>query len=185
VKLIVGLGNPGPRYKNTRHNAGFMALDCLADKLGAAFDKERHKSLVASAQHGAEKVLLIKPLTFMNLSGEAVAAAGRNTLQEVEDLLVIVDDVHLPLGRLRMRAGGSAGGHNGLKSIIACLGTPEFPRLRIGVGSTEPGNDLRDHVLGSFTPEEWPEIKNMAARAADAALRFVEAGVERVMNEFN
>ncbi|MBI5092134.1 MAG: aminoacyl-tRNA hydrolase [Candidatus Hydrogenedentes bacterium] len=185
MKMIVGLGNPGPRYKNTRHNVGFMVLDKLADALGAAFDKERHKSLIASARHNDEKLLLVKPLTFMNLSGEAVAAAGRNVLQEVSDLLVVVDDVNLPLGKLRIRTGGSAGGHNGLKSIIACMGTPEFPRLRIGVGSTEPGRDLRDHVLSSFHPDEWPEVRATVARAADAVLRFVEAGVDQTMNEFN
>lgn len=183
--MIVGLGNPGSRYKNTRHNVGFMVLDALADQLGAAFDKERHKALIANARRESEKLLLVKPLTFMNLSGEAVAAAGRNHLQEVSDLLVIVDDVHLPLGRLRLRAGGSAGGHNGLKSIIACLGTPEFPRLRMGVGSTEPGNDLRDHVLSSFLREEWPEVRTMVTRAVDAALRFVDAGIDPTMNEFN
>jgi PTH1 family peptidyl-tRNA hydrolase len=186
VKLIVGLGNPGPRYRGTRHNIGFNVLDALAGRLGAAFSQEKHKSLLAKAQHGAEPLLLQKPMTFMNLSGTAVAAAARNKVHEYEsDLLVVVDDVNLPLGRLRFREDGSAGGHNGLKSIIAHLGTQDFARLRIGVGGHGPGGSMTDHVLGSFRPEERAELARTVDDAVEGILLFVDRGIGPAMNEFN
>lgn len=184
MKIVVGLGNPGPRYRWTRHNVGFLALDCLAERFGADFDREKYGGLIASAGRDTEKVLLLKPLTFMNNSGDSVARALRNSAAALEDLLVVVDDVHLPLGRLRMRSGGSSGGHNGLKSVAERLGTEAFPRLRLGVGGAEEGG-LTDYVLGRFSPEEKPDVEKMVASAADAAVRFIETGIEKAMSEWN
>ncbi len=185
MKIIVGLGNPGPRYRNTRHNVGFTVLDRLADALGVEITRERHESLLVSASWRREKVLLVKPMTFMNRSGDCVAAVVRNRIEDTADLLVVVDDVNLPLGKIRIRAGGSAGGHNGLKSIIERLGSQEFPRLRLGVGDERDGADLAEHVLSRFRPEERPEVKQMIARAVEAVGCWVEAGVEQAMTEFN
>jgi len=186
VKLIVGLGNPGPRYRQTRHNIGFMVLDRLAGRLGAPSWREKYSAETAEANHRGERLVLLKPLTYMNRSGTAVAQAARNNADDfARDLLVVVDDVNLPLGRLRLRGGGSAGGHNGLKSLIEHLGTPEFPRLRIGVGEAGPRDDLADHVLSKFRKDEWPEVEAAIDRAADAVLSFIEQGLERAMNSFN
>lgn len=185
MKIIVGLGNPGSKYEGTRHNAGFLALDCLANRLNASFSKEKYGAIIAETRHSGDRLLLMKPMTFMNNSGLAIARAMRYTGAMPEDVLVLVDDVHLPLGRLRLRANGSAGGHNGLKSIIAHLGTQEFPRIRMGVGAVDDGGQLVRHVLGKFRVAERPEIERMTESAADAAIRVIEAGIERAMNEFN
>lgn len=184
MKLIVGLGNPGPRYRNTRHNVGYKAVELLASRLGTSFDREKHESLMAEAVHCGEKLLLLKPLTFMNNSGISVAQAARNKVREPGDILVLVDDVNLPLGRIRVRAGGSAGGHNGLKSLIEHLGTDQFPRVRMGVGESEDAV-LRDHVLGTFRPEERGAVDQMIGQAADAAVLFVESGIDAAMNAHN
>lgn len=184
MKVIAGLGNPGPRYRNTRHNAGFTAVDRVAEKLNAEVAREKYRALIAETEWKGERLLLIKPMTYMNLSGESVARAVRYNNVELCDLLVVVDDVNLELGRLRLRPAGSAGGHNGLRSIIEHLGTDEFPRLRIGVGQSR-GAVLRDHVLSTFAPDEKPVAEKAAARAADAALCFVEFGIDKAMNEFN
>lgn len=183
--MIVGLGNPGPQYRNTRHNLGFEVIERLAVRLDVRKPVEKHQGVLAEAHHEGGKLLLVKPLTFMNRSGDCVAAAVRNRIFDPQDVLVIADDVNLPLGRLRIRAGGSAGGHNGLKSIIERLGTQDFHRLRIGVGSNATAQDLSDHVLSRFRPEEREAVEDMVARAADAALLWASAGVERAMNEFN
>jgi peptidyl-tRNA hydrolase, PTH1 family len=185
VKIIVGLGNPGPQYRNTRHNAGFMALDRLAGRIGAAFDRSKFDSEIAQAQLGTHRLLLVKPQTFMNLSGVAVAKAARNKIDGLEDLLIVVDEVHLPLGRLRFRPDGSAGGHNGLKSIIEHVGSDAFPRLRMGVGKSGAARELADHVLSGFTPEERPVVDRMVERAADGIETFIEHGIERAMDRFN
>jgi PTH1 family peptidyl-tRNA hydrolase len=185
VKLIVGLGNPGSRYRNTRHNVGYQVLDLLADRWGVAFDREKYQGLVASVRLGAENILLLKPLTYMNRSGLSVAEATRNKVPELADLLVVVDDVNLPFGRLRMRERGSAGGHNGLKSVIEHLGSQDFPRLRIGVGENKAGEALTNHVLGSFRPEERAELESVIAQAADGVAAFVGEGVNSAMNEVN
>ena len=185
VKLIVGLGNPGPGYANTRHNLGFMALDTLADLLNVRFDKEKHQGLLAEASHRGQKLLLLKPQTFMNLSGNCVAQVARNRVQEPADVLVVVDDIALPLGRLRLRAGGSAGGHNGLKSMIERLGTQDFHRMRMGVGDNREGRDLSGHVLGKFRPEEREAVDAFRKRAAEGILLWVEAGIEEAMNRVN
>ncbi len=185
MRLIVGLGNPGPQYRNTRHNLGFRVLDGLADVLGSTFSREKHGSVLAEARSAGHRLVLVKPQTFMNRSGVAVAKVARNALQDPGDLLVVADDVNLPLGRIRFRARGSAGGHNGLKSVIEHLGTRDFARLRLGVGGGEGREDLSGHVLGGFRPEEWPEVDGMVERGVAGAVRFLEAGIEQAMNEFN
>lgn len=184
MKLIVGLGNPGPAYRNTRHNIGFAVLDELAAALGTSFSREKYKGLIAECIHRGEKLLLLKPLTFMNASGESAAMACRNRIQDVADVLVVYDDAELPLGKLRMRAGGSAGTHNGMKSIVERLGSRDIPRLRLGVGQ-DTGGPLADHVLGKFHPDEKQTVDEMVRRACDATLRWIESGVVDAMNEFN
>ncbi len=185
MKLIVGLGNPGPKYRGTRHNVGFVTVDELARRADATFESAPAEAMMARVRRFAEPVLLVKPLTFMNLSGYAVGELARYFKVDFADLLVVADDVNLALGRLRARARGSDGGHNGLKSIIAQLGTQEFARLRIGVGRGHEERDLADHVLSRFAPAEQDEIAAAIARAADAAELFVTDGIERVMNRFN
>ena len=184
-KLIVGLGNPGPRYRHTRHNVGFAVIDVLAERYGVALDREKHGGQWAEARQADQRICLLKPLTYMNLSGQSVAMAARNQIDVLDDLLVIVDDVNLELGRLRIRAQGSAGGHNGLKSIISQLGTETFPRLRIGVGMNKPGMEMIDHVLGSFTPGEKEAVKEAVLRAAEAAMVFADQGVHAAANICN
>jgi PTH1 family peptidyl-tRNA hydrolase len=185
MKVLVGLGNPGPRYRYTRHNVGFMALDRIAERTGFEFAREKFDGLVAEGVWQGEKVLMLKPKTFMNLSGNAVAKATRNAMEELTSLLVISDEVQLPLGKLRMRAGGSAGGHNGLKSIVEALGTQEFPRLRMGVGESASAAPLRDHVLSTFRPDERETLEDMIERAAKAALMFVSDGLDKAMTAYN
>lgn len=185
VKLIVGLGNPGPKYRQTRHNIGFATLDELAARFGASFESAPAEAMMARVRRFAEPVLLAKPLTFMNLSGHAVGDLARYFRVEFGDIFVIADDANLPLGRLRARGRGSDGGHNGLKSIIAQLGTQEFSRLRIGVGRGHQERDLADHVLSRFDPVEQEEIAAAIARAADATEVFITDGIEQVMNRFN
>ncbi|MBX3179098.1 MAG: aminoacyl-tRNA hydrolase [Candidatus Hydrogenedentes bacterium] len=185
MKIVAGLGNPGPRYRNTRHNLGFMLVDALADRLGVALDREKHQGLVAQAAYRGEKLLLVKPQTFMNRSGDCLARVCRNTIFDPADLLVIVDDVNLPLGRLRFRAGGSAGGHNGLKSIIERLGSPEFHRMRMGVGDDRKAAELAGHVLATFRPDERDAVNAMLDRGADAALAWVADGIGPAMNTYN
>jgi PTH1 family peptidyl-tRNA hydrolase len=184
VKLIVGLGNPGPQYKGTRHNAGFAVIDEMARRAGIGFESAPAEAVVAKWRRPEGMALLAKPLTFMNLSGQAVGEIARYFKIDLTDLLVVVDEAQLPLGKLRARARGSAGGHNGLKSVIAHLGD-EFPRLRIGVGRGESQRDLADHVLSRFEKEEAAEVERMTTRAADAAEMFITSGIEAVMNGFN
>jgi PTH1 family peptidyl-tRNA hydrolase len=185
MKLIVGLGNPGPKYGQTRHNVGFVTIDELARRHDVTFESAPAEAMMARVRDFAEPVLLAKPLTFMNLSGFAVGDLARYFRVSVPDLLVLADDVNLPLGRLRARPRGSDGGHNGLKSIITQLGTEEFARLRIGVGRGRPDRDLADHVLSRFDPDEQDEIAAAIARAADATEAFITDGIEQVMNRFN
>jgi PTH1 family peptidyl-tRNA hydrolase len=182
MKAIVGLGNPGAKFHGTRHNIGFAVLDELARRGGVEFDASPVEALVARWR--ARNTLLAKPLTFMNASGEAVGGLLRYFKIEPPDLLVVVDDVALPLGRLRARAKGSAGGHNGLRSVIAHLGGG-FARLRIGVGRGDTQRDLADHVLARFDRDEHAEVERMTVRAADAAEAFIASGIEAVMNEYN
>ena len=184
LKLIVGLGNPGTEYSDTRHNVGFLVADELAHRYRVKFrNHARWKARAAKIGGIADGVLLAQPTTFMNLSGWAVRELAAFHKLAPSDLLVVVDDADLPLGRLRLRAGGSAGGHNGLKSIIQELGTDEFPRLRIGVGRDT--SELRHHVLGRFREEEQTEIESAVQRAADAAEVFVKENILAAMNRYN
>ncbi|RPJ70667.1 MAG: aminoacyl-tRNA hydrolase [Acidobacteria bacterium] len=186
MKLIVGLGNPGRKYRDTRHNVGFAVLDELARRQDAVFESAPAEALMARARRlGAEGSLLLKPLTFMNLSGFAVSEVARYFRVALADILVVADDVSLPLGRMRARARGSDGGHKGYRSIIEQFGTPEFARLRVGVGRGDPRRDLADYVLAGFGPEERASAGEAIGRAADAAEVFVSDGIEAVMNRFN
>jgi PTH1 family peptidyl-tRNA hydrolase len=184
MKLIVGLGNPGSQYDRTRHNAGFLALDRFAQKNNAGNYRVAHESFMADVLVGTEKVLLLKPQTYMNLSGRAVASAVQFYKLTPEQLLVLVDDVALPAGTIRIRAGGSAGGHNGLRDIEAALNTQDYPRLRIGVDP--PGNiPQKDYVLGFFTAEQKPKLDSAFSTAADAITTWVNEGIAAAMNRFN
>jgi len=182
VKLIAGLGNPGSKYKGTRHNIGFEVVDELARRASTTFDSAPADALIAKWR--SADTLLVKPLTFMNHSGVAVGELLRYFKIDIAELLVIVDEVHLPLGKLRARARGSAGGHNGLKSIVAHLGE-DFARLRVGVGRGDDRRDLADHVLAKFDAQEAAEVERMTTRAADAADTFITSGIAAVMNGFN
>ena len=185
MKIIVGLGNPGAKYRGTRHNIGFAVVDELAARRQVEFESAPVDALIAKVRgRPTGGALLAKPLTFMNASGEAVGALLRYYKIEVADLLVVVDEVQLPLGKLRARMRGSAGGHNGLKSIIAHIGD-EFSRLRIGVGRGDTRRDLADHVLTRFDADEAAEVERVTARAADAAEMFITSGIGAVMNGFN
>jgi peptidyl-tRNA hydrolase, PTH1 family len=187
VRLIVGLGNPGREYRETRHNVGFMVADELAKRhnLTLAMAPSQVPDALVAKKFGADAFLMAKPLTFMNRSGDAVAALAHYYDIATTDLLVVVDEVALPFGRLRARARGSAGGHNGLKSCIERLGTTEFPRLRLGVGRGDARRDLADHVLSKFEADEQSALEEFIARAADAASMFAAEGIERVMNAYN
>ena len=184
--ILVFLGNPGQKYAGSRHNVGFMTAQVLEKRLNVRVDRLRFKALTAQATLGGEKVLLLKPQTYMNLSGDAVQPAAAFYKVPPERVLVVSDDVSLPVGKLRIRASGSAGGHNGLKSIIARLGTEAFPRVKIGVGA--PPNkdyDLADWVLSGFHGQDAAEIAAATERAADALETILSEGVERAMNRFN
>lgn len=184
--LVVFLGNPGTKYEMTRHNAGFMAGDAMAKAQGAAINRSRFKALTGTCDIGGETVMLMKPQTFMNLSGEAVAQAVSFYKLAPYHVIVVSDEVALPIGKLRIRTKGSAGGHNGLKNIIALLGTDQFPRIRIGVGAApHPDYDMADWVLSSFKGKDAEDILAAAARAAEAVECYITKGADRAMNLYN
>ena len=187
MKLIVGLGNPGPEYRDTRHNVGFRVVDEIARRhqLTWAMAPSQVPDAFVVKKFGADPLLLAKPLTFMNLSGDAVAALVRYYDIPVADLLVVFDDVDLPFGRLRARPRGSAGTHNGLRSIVNRLGTTDVPRLRLGIGRGDLRRDLADHVLSKFERDELATLDTVIARAADAAEMFAAEGILKVMNVYN
>lgn len=187
MRVIVGLGNPGREYRETRHNVGFMVVDEIARRhnLTLAMAPSQIPDAMIAKKFGGSAVLVAKPLTFMNNSGEAVAALARYYDVPIGDLLIVIDEVALPFGRLRARARGSAGGHNGLKSVIARLGTTDFARLRLGVGRGDARRDLADHVLSKFEADEQSALGEFIARAADAAEMFAAEGIEKVMNTYN
>ena len=188
MKLVAGLGNvPESRYRGTRHNVGFEVVDLLARRHGVPFDAAPVDALQARWKPGGPggDVLFVKPLTLMNLSGQAVGGACRYYKVALEDVLIVCDDVNLPLGRLRARASGSEGGHNGLRSIASHLGTTGYARLRVGVGRGDVRRDLADHVLARFEPEELPGIADAITRGADAIDLWIADGLARVMNTFN
>ena len=183
MKLIAGFGNPGPRYKGTRHNVGFEVVDRIAARRGLTFESSPADALMAR-ERGGNGLLIVKPLTFMNNSGQAVGEMVRYFNVDLDAVLVVVDDAQLPLGKLRARARGSAGGHNGLKSVIAHLGDA-FARLRLGVGRGDDRRDLADHVLARFDEEEDLEAERMIGRASDAVELFITDGIAAVMNRYN
>ena len=175
--LLVCLGNPGREYANTRHNIGFLAADALEKRTGVKFNKLKYRALTGEVTLGGQRVLVVKPQTYMNLSGEAVKLAGGFYKIPPERILVLYDDVSLPLGKLRIRASGSAGGHNGIKNIIAHLGTDAFPRIKVGVGAPQREDGLVDWVIGSFTASERKVVDEAIDRALDAAACVIEHGV--------
>ncbi|SHG43108.1 peptidyl-tRNA hydrolase, PTH1 family [Thermosyntropha lipolytica DSM 11003] len=183
MKIIVGLGNPGAKYRETRHNVGFKAVDELALRYRVEKEECKYNGLVGHLRIENEKVLLVKPLTYMNLSGKAVAPLVHFYKLDLKDVLVIYDDMDLPLGALRLRAKGGTGGHKGVLSVAEMLKSQDFPRIRIGIG--RPPADTIDWVLGEFTPEEKPVIEAAVKKAADAAVCWVLEGIEKAMNKYN
>ena len=184
--LIVGLGNPGAEYEKSRHNCGFRAIDILARKLGCQIDKGKFQGLYTQVRHGDKKLLLLKPQTYMNLSGRSVLALSAFYRIPPQRIIVLFDDISLEPGRLRVRANGSAGGHNGIKSIIGELGSQDFPRVKIGVGAKpHPDYDLADWVLSTFSSQEEALLSPALERAADATLCIVEKGTGEAANRYN
>lgn len=181
-RIIVGLGNPGKTYEHTRHNAGFMILDQLAKHWGTEFKADRQWKAHLAAGPG---VLLVKPQTFMNESGMSIGPLARFFKIEADRILVVYDDVAFPLGTIKLRAGGSAGGHNGLKSLISHLGTQQFPRLRFGIGAPQGKSKMVGHVLGKFKPDERELLEVMLAKATDAVLYTIVHGIEAAGNIYN
>ena len=185
MKLIVGLGNPTDKYTGTRHNVGFEVIDRIVDEYGIGLDTVKHKGVYGKGKIGGQTVILLKPMTYMNLSGESVAAVAAYYKIEPNDIIVVYDDINLDVGRLRVRGKGSAGGHNGIKNIIAHLKTEDFPRVRIGVGMKPPKMDLADYVLSHFTKEDREKIEEGYDKAAKAVELLVQDELERAMNDYN
>lgn len=183
--VIAGLGNPGGQYECTRHNVGFDVIDILAHVYGISVKKLKHRALVGEGFIGGQKVLLVKPQTYMNLSGDSLAEILSYYKLSPEELIVVYDDIDTDFGRIRIRKKGSAGTHNGMKSIISRLGFDDFPRIRIGVGRPFDGRDLASFVLSKFTKEEMKEIAETEKRAAEAAEAIISGGVEAAMNKYN
>ena len=184
--LIVGLGNPGPEYAKTRHNCGFRALDILAGKLNCRLDKGKFQGLYNQVSYKDNKLYLLKPQTFMNLSGQSVKQLASFFHIPPQNIIVMFDDISLEPGRLRIRSDGSAGGHNGIKSIISCIGSQDFPRVKIGVGAKpHPDYDLANWVLSNFTASEEKDLSSALERAADAALCIIDRGVPETANRYN
>ena len=181
--LIVGLGNPGQKYEHTRHNMGFLTVDLLAEQLNVKLNKVKFKSAYNIVRFGGQKCLVMKPQTYMNLSGEAVHEAAQFYKIPADHVIVISDDIALPLGKIRVRGSGSAGGHNGLKNIIAHLGTDKFPRVKVGVGA--PEHDIVDWVIGSFSAQERKVIDGLLDRVIDAAECIITDGVMSAQNRYN
>ena len=184
TRLIVGLGNPGPAYARHRHNVGFMALDRFAARHGFRFGKQGN-ALVATGSFEGRPLALAKPQTFMNRSGAAVRALVRRYVRGPSDLVVVYDELDLPLGRLRLRKEGSHGGHNGMRDVVAALGTQEFPRLRLGIGRPPSGEDPADYVLHAFSPDERQLVEPMLDEAVAALEHLLREGIDSAMNEFN
>lgn len=184
--IVAFLGNPGLKYNGTRHNAGFMAAEAMEKKLGVRINKMRFKALTQTVDIGSHRVLLMKPQTYMNLSGDAIAQAAKFYKVPPERVIVVSDETALPIGKLRIRRGGSAGGHNGLKSIIARLGTDQFPRIRLGVGAPpHPDYDMADWVLAAFKGQDAADMEAAAEKAAGAVACYITEGADKAMNKFN
>lgn len=185
MKLVVGLGNPGAKYAGTRHNIGFDILDHSAQDLGFSFDQSKFKGVYGTYIHKGEKILFLKPLTYMNLSGESVAPLMKYFQIPLEDLVVVYDDLDLPAGKIRLRQKGSAGGHNGIKSLISHLGTNEFNRIRVGIDRPEPGTQVVHYVLGRYRPEEKEAIQDSIVQSSKAIEAWFDKPFLEVMNAFN
>ncbi|MED1512371.1 aminoacyl-tRNA hydrolase [Bacillus proteolyticus] len=185
MKLIVGLGNPGREYELTRHNIGFMAIDELAKRWNISLNEQKFKGLFGAGFVNGEKVILLKPLTYMNLSGESIRPLMDYYKIDVEDFIVMYDDLDIPVGKLRLRMKGSAGGHNGVKSTISHLGTQEFQRIRMGIDRPKNGMKVVDYVLGRFTPEELPGVNQSIEKTADACEEWLNKPFLQIMNTFN
>ncbi len=184
--VIVGLGNPGKKYENTRHNVGFMAIDALAEKYGISMSEKKHKAICGTGVIEGVKVLLVKPQTYMNLSGESVGEVMNfYKLDPEEDMMVIFDDISLAPGNIRIRKKGSAGGHNGIKSLIAHMGTQAFMRIKIGVGEKPSGWDLADYVLGHFSEDDTVKIKEIMPDVINATVLMAQGDVQKAMNDYN
>ena len=183
--VVAGLGNPGILYQRTRHNAGFQALDVLADELCIKVTKRGFSGVYGEGSYSGERVVLVKPTTYMNLSGDCIQAVMHFYKCPVENLVVLYDDIELPVGYLRIREKGSAGTHNGMRSIIACLGSENFPRIRIGVGDRAGGKDLKDHVLGKPGKEEQKQLESAFCDAASAAKLMIEGNLQEAQARFN
>lgn len=183
--IIVGLGNPGKQYEHTRHNVGFEVIDRLAEKHDISMTERKHRAFCGKGLIGGQKVMLVKPQTFMNLSGESVKSAVDFYQIGMDGLIVVYDDVSLSPGQLRIRRAGSAGGHNGIKNIIAQLGTQAFPRVKVGVGEKPERMDLADYVLSHFSKGEWEMMEEAFKEAADAVEVMIADGVDAAMNRFN
>ncbi|EMJ6445163.1 TPA: aminoacyl-tRNA hydrolase [Bacillus cereus] len=185
MKLIVGLGNPGREYELTRHNIGFMAIDELAKRWNISLNEQKFKGVFGAGFVNGEKVILLKPLTYMNLSGESIRPLMDYYKIDVEDFVVMYDDLDIPVGKLRLRMKGSAGGHNGVKSTISHLGTQEFQRIRMGIDRPKNGMKVVDYVLGRFTSEEIPDVNRSIEKAADACEEWLNKPFLQIMNTFN
>ncbi|MBR4345274.1 MAG: aminoacyl-tRNA hydrolase [Lachnospiraceae bacterium] len=185
MKAIIGLGNPGRDYAGTRHNIGFDTITALCDKYGLKLSEKKFKGLCADGLIEGQRVILIQPQTFMNLSGECVRSVADFYKLNPDEILIICDDINLDVGRIRIRKKGSAGGHNGLKNIIAHLGTDEFPRIRVGVGEKIEGQDLVSHVLGRFGNDDEEIIRDVLKTARDAAAAWLTDGTDAIMNRYN
>lgn len=184
MKIIVGLGNPGTRYENTRHNVGFLTLDVLANKFNCSFERENFKGKIAETRYNGEKIILLKPQTFMNLSGEAVVEILNFYKAEMEDVLIIYDDMDLPNGALKFKTSGSGGGHNGMNNIISLTGTNKIPRLKIGIDRPFFNNSA-DYVLQMLNGETLAEMVGNCKKAADGVICWIEEGISKASNEFN
>ncbi len=183
--LIAGLGNPEAKYDKTRHNIGFRLVEALADRHGISIDNKQHKGLIGKGTINGQKVILVKPLTYMNLSGECIRAAADYYKIDIEDVIILFDDISLDVGKLRIRKKGSAGGHNGIKSIIAHLGSDNFPRLKFGVGDKPKGMDLADYVLGRFSKEDEAIAVQGIDKACEAVECMLEESIDSAMNKYN
>jgi PTH1 family peptidyl-tRNA hydrolase len=185
MKIIVGLGNPGKKYERTRHNAGFLVVDALARSLRFDLSQEKYHALAGKGRIGEEDVLLAKPQTYMNESGRSVGSIMRYTSAAALDLIVVHDELDLPLGTVRVKSGGGHGGHNGLRSIIDHLGAPDFIRVRVGIGRPSPGRDAADYVLSPFAQEERASAERSFERAAEAVTAIIVDGLTKAMNDYN
>lgn len=183
--IIVGLGNPGKQYENTRHNVGFNVIDILAEEYDISVTKMKHKALIGEGRVGTEKVVLVKPVTYMNLSGESLAEIYNFYKVDTNNIVVIYDDIDLDVGKIRIRKKGSGGTHNGMKSIVKCLGTTDFPRVRVGVSKPEPGRDLANFVLSKFAPDEVADLKEGLEKSVLAIDSIIRENIDLAMNKYN